>query len=199
MHYIVYIFVNLIAHKVYNGKANICMGGLSVNTDRASILRPLYPYHYTSFVFAGVVYKPYTVIEKMYRPFSPNVWLAIGVLLTLASIIIAKLKLLHPKWRHFIEGSQNDMPFFNMLALFLGQGITRPAKRNFARYLLVVWTLAAIIIRNSYQGVQFNNLRSNGMRSPPTTIEQLLVEQYSMRIHPLSVHFLSGTRNINNL
>lgn len=170
------------------------MGGLSVNAERSSILEPLYSYHRTAFVLAGVVYKPYTSLEKLALPFSDNVWYAIAALLTVATAIIGVLKVLPQYWRHFIQGPRNNMPFFNMVAAFLGLGVTQPARRNFARFLLAVWTLASIVVRNSYQGTQFNNLRSNTMRPPPSTINQLIAEKYTIHVHPI---FLTNSKTIN--
>lgn len=185
--------------QVYNGQANVCMGGLGLNSQRSRLLQPLF-YHQTSFVLSGVHGQPFSPMEKLYIPFAANTWLATSCLLLLATAIIATLKMLDtPVLRHFIQGATNNMPFFNMIGSFLGLPVTRPTTRTFGRFLIVIWLMAAMILRNAYHGILFNILHQNAMHPPPTRIDQLIAQQYTAYIFPSTMTFISGYTKIHGM
>lgn len=184
--------------KVYYGHANVCMGGLGLNEQRSRLLYPLF-YHQTSFVMAGVHGEPFSALEKLYIPFAANTWLATSILLLLATVAITVIKWFSPIYRHFLQGITNNMPFFNMIATFMGVPATRMSSRNFGRYIFVIWLMATMILRNSYHGVLFNILHQNSMHPPPRTIDQLVVQQFMAYINPSTMTFLNGTLKIQSM
>lgn len=181
--------------QVYHGKVNVCMGGLALNAERAMYMQQLFPHYYTSYVFAGVLGRPYTAFEKLYIPFSTGTWIGIGLQLFLSSLVVVILKL--SKLIDF--RTKADMVIFNMITSFLGYAIIETSKRSVYRFLLVVWMLTAIILRNSYQGVMFKILQQNGGRPPPSRIDQLIADNYTIRAVSSSVPAFKGYEKLQKL
>lgn len=178
--------------QLYHGHVNVCMGGIGLNQERTNILRQLFPHHYTSFVLAGIIAKPYTSLEKLYIPFTVKTWYTLGLFVLSVAIFIVWLKIWRPTWKFLILQPNNDAPFLGMLALLLGLPVGRPAHFLSGRLILTVFTLTAMVLRNSYQGVLFNLLQQQNIHQLPATIDDLVEDNYSILVNPRSKHLYSS-------
>lgn len=158
------------------------MGGLALNGERSQYLQQLFPNFYTSYVFAGVVGQPYTALEKLFIPFSYSTWIGIGIQLFLISVAAVAVKWNKFKWFDgALKNVKTDQIIFKLFSTFLGNAIVELSSRSIARFLLTLWMLTAMVLRHSYQGVMFKMLQQNGLRPPPSSIDQLTSEQYTIK------------------
>lgn len=156
------------------------MGGLALNQERTNILQQLFPHHYTAFVLAGIKAKPNTSFEKLSKPFASNTWIGVGLFVLSAAALIIGLKVCRPKWQYLIFEPESDALFLNTIALVLGLVVHRPSQYVSGRLILGVWLLAAMVLRNSYQGVLFNILQQQSIHELPETIDDLIADNYSI-------------------
>lgn len=98
----------------------------------------------------------YSSYDKFLLPFDTGTWICCGLFLTGAFLIILIINQLERKIQDFVYGRRVRSPSFNILVALLGQCQNILPTRNFARFLLMIFILFCLIIRNGYQGVQFD-------------------------------------------
>lgn len=163
------------------GEANLTVGTYVPNLQRNYFFTPSSPYLQLMLGFSirlgSDIQSP---ISKLLAPFGPNLWLSLGVCLSGGIVIILFLKLLGRDRRHFVIGGRmNRTPIFNMIIILLGGGIAnRRMTKNkyfgtFARALTLLWLLATLVLRGSYQGALFGFLRRQVIASPYETTTEI--------------------------
>lgn len=138
------------------------------------------PYFYTSVVFALPVGKPFTAFQKLFLPFKYKIWFIVTMMFVIGFIVIAILNHRQQAIRNFVLGSRNRVPYLNMISIFLTGECRMLPKRNFARVLVIIWMLACLVLRNSYQGALFQFLQKAKLSSPPNTIDELIEANYTL-------------------
>lgn len=103
--------------------------------------------------------KPYSSFEKLILPFDEMTWIIFLIYCKTGLIFILIIKkIINRKTKTvqtFLFGHQVESPAFNMVIGFFGQSQNILPRRNFARFLLMVYILFCLIIRTGYQGIQF--------------------------------------------
>lgn len=124
--------------------------------------------------------EPYSSYEKLWLPFSNDVWLLLILTFICAFLVFLVFKLTNETVRKFVYGSRVTSPLYNVLIVFLGQSLRILPGRNFARYHLMIYILFCLIIRTGYQGVQFDLIFKDIRKKSPDTIEGLIEQGYSI-------------------
>jgi hypothetical protein len=114
---------------------------------------------YTSATFALLVPlgDKYSSYEKFLLPFDYQTWICCLFIFGITFMIIifinrSRNKVLQDK----IYGPRVNSPSFNILIAFFGQSQVILPEKSFARLILMIFILFCLIIRTSYQGVQFD-------------------------------------------
>lgn len=125
-----------------------------------------------------------TPLEKFFVPFQLDLWILLITVMLLAVTIIALLKHhLLKNVRNFVIGSNISDPFNAMLIAFIGGSSHKLPRRNFARYLLIVFILFCLVIRSVYIGGLFKFLKSNDKITPFKTVNDLVERNYKLYAH----------------
>lgn len=176
--------------KVYNlqveaGDANLTFGALILAESRFKKFSKSFSYLYGSLLYAIPSGKAYSSFEKLFFPFTTKVWLWIGILFVMAAAILILLKLSAKNKRDFLLGKSNNMPFFNMVNIWLGGAVSLSdiPVRNFARTMLMIWLISTLILRNAYQGKLFDNLRSNQRMAPFYFLDELYGSNLKLNLY----------------
>lgn len=147
-------------------------------------------YYYTDILFAISENGPYTSIQQLLFPFGSSVWYCVIAMFAIGIMIILKLKLFGSKQhQNFVFGENNSIPLLNMVSTYLGGSVNPLPKRNFARYILYVWMLSSIVLQNSYQGSLFKFLRTPKTIPLPTTVSQMVAENYKFYIPDIYIGY----------
>lgn len=144
------------------------MGALTPTAFRDGRFSSSVAYMYPSLIFGIPPGRPYSSLEKLYFPFTVNVWICILLLFVASAIVIIALKFVSKDKRTFFVGQSNNMPFFNMVNISLGGAMSsnKLPFRNFARTLLMIWLISSLVLRNAYQGKLFDSLRGSQRNQP---------------------------------
>ena len=152
---------------VLDHKADITIGAYQLNSERSSLMQPSFVYLHTGLRFA--IQPPQDLnspLKHLIGPFKMDLWIFLGGMLVTGNLVIFGLKLSPPSFRRFmIGGHVNRTPTLNMWNVFLGNAIVfwngqdRRALSTFAKTLFVIWSLGCLILRNSYQGSLYDDLR----------------------------------------
>lgn len=179
--------------KVLDGKVNLTIGGPVLTKARATFLTPSIPILRTSilFVFKETNIYGYSVI-RLLALFEPYVWLTLGVILIIVTIILLWTKKLTQETRHFLIGGRlNRTPILNMWGSTLGYANSNPLMTNiqffstFARTLTTFWVILWLVVRSSYQSGLYKYLQGYRYISPYDTIEKVLNSEATIVVYPI--------------
>lgn len=172
------------------------MGGYILNKERAALFAFSKPYLQASLGFCFREVDTFIPLARLAAPFRSYMWLTIGVVLFITTVIILLTKNLNREWRHFIIGGRiNRTPVLNMWSSFLGNNIANPKISsgeffgNFARGIFILWVILWFVIRNSYQGALYTYLQEHRLTSPYDTVAKIK-ESGCKVIAPLSSYNL---------
>lgn len=151
-----------------------------------------------AFVFAFVLNtERLTSIQRLLEPFQDNLWILIGVLLIISTIIILLLKKLPERQRHFIIGGQvNRTPILNMWNVVIGNVIPNPRMVHiqyfgvFARTLCLLWIILWLVVRSSYESSLYEFLESQRIKSPFDTVEKVRLSNAKIHVTKNGVSFI---------
>lgn len=117
-----------------------------------------------------------------------------------AAIIFAILRCAGRQRLAFVFGVANHTPLLGLFAILLGATAspTLPT-RNFARFVLVVWTLGCIVLRNSYQGALFHFMQTPMTTAPIGSISELVSHNYTLRMAPDLFALFDETSQLRSL
>ncbi|CRK91814.1 CLUMA_CG005439, isoform A [Clunio marinus] len=122
----------------------------------------------------------YTSFEKLLLAFDKPVWSLIIITFALAFIVIIILRFCPRFIREFVIGRNVKEPALNVIIAFFGLGQTILPRRNFARFLLIMFILYSLIIRTAYQGKSFEFLQKDMKRKGVQTVKDLFDKNYTI-------------------
>jgi hypothetical protein len=117
--------------------------------------------------------EPYTQLEKMFLMFDKATWICIGATLAGALLVIQVINCLSIKVQKFVFGRDVRTPTLNVASIFLTGGQHRVPRRNFARFLLILFIMWSLIIRTCYQSMLYKNLQKDLRRPRIKTFDEL--------------------------
>lgn len=127
--------------------------------------------------------KPLSDMERMFAAFDDETWVAIGVTFAICFVVIQIINLMSTRVQNFVFGQQIRTPTLNIISIFLTGGQPRTPGRNFARFLLTLFTVWSLIFRTCYQSMMFRNLNSD-MRHPRVkTYKELVDKNFTLLDH----------------
>lgn len=136
---------------------------------------PLFFVPHTFLVTLGLAYTP---MEKMILPFDDTTWYFFILSIAIASVVIFIVTKLSRETQSFVFGRDVRYPYFNISQIFFGMGMIRLPGRNFARFLMILFTLFCLVMRTAYQGKMFEQITGNVRRPTPKTVDELLNSDY---------------------
>lgn len=178
---------------------NISIGAVAFDLRRLQFFSASFPYFHSALLFAIPNGKPFTTFEKLFLPFKYIIWSCIASLFAIGFIVIVSLKWCSKaEQRKFIVGAKNRTPYINMINICLGGSVTTSPKRNFARYVLIVWLIGCIILRNAYQGSLFDVLRKLKTTPPKDTLDAMVDANYSLYMRPNLFYLFDNITKAHN-
>jgi hypothetical protein len=130
-------------------------------------------------------------IEKLLQPFKIILWSCTFLVILLCFIAIFILKFTSKSMRNFLYGKGIDYPALNLINISFGGSIPKTPGRNFSRFLLTVFVLFCLVIRNAYQGALFNFLARNGTLLGVDTLEKMIENDFKFFVLESSVFLIA--------
>lgn len=124
--------------------------------------------------------RPYTALEELLMPFQLSVWICIFGIFITTTAVVAFAKFWKLQKRSFIFGHGNDYPLINSINIFLGGNLQNTPRRNFARFLLMMWILLSLVLRSSYQAVLFGFLKEQRNFSAISSLDEMQKEGFKI-------------------
>lgn len=131
------------------------------------------PYVFNSLQFIVPPGESYTAFEKLFLAFDDFTWIMIVFTFAVAFIIIFCFAFVPKKVQQMAFGSRVNAAWFNVIAVFFGNGQTNVPRKGFARFLLMTFILYSLIIRTAYQGKSFEFLQMDVHKKPIQSIGEM--------------------------
>ncbi|XP_073829017.1 uncharacterized protein isoform X2 [Musca autumnalis] len=161
---------------------------------------PTTTYYLSAYYFVvSAKTQPYAPFVKLLLPFKREVWIMLIVILVIGNAVIFYVTQIDRQMKHLIVGRRKQPAVYNILIISLGGPVATDPRVPFSRFLLIVWLWASFVLRNVYQGFMFDFLRHDLHKPPPTSIDQLREENYSVHMSEsvyLSIEHFKGLHDV---
>lgn len=182
--------------EVLNGRADVAIGRYYLLIERIQIADSSFAYYSFPNVFVISPGKDLTNFEKLLRPFKSLVWISLLATLMLALVVVLILNYKLKKYKSFVIGTDVQHPVLNILIGVLGGAQPTLPKRNFARFLLALFLMFCLVLRNAYQGSLFKFLQSNEKVQDIQTVHDMIEQNYKMFMYESQRESLSHTHDL---
>ena len=156
------------------------------NQLRASFMQPSYSYLTIPYVLAVPQGRKMSSFERILKPFRYIIWSCFSSSLLFGILFIYYIRFLgRSKLSNFIFGSENRVPFTNLLSiLFGGSTLQTTPHRNFARYILLLWLMYTFVLRSAYSGALYILLQDGRARNTLGSIDEVIKNNYTIYAFP---------------
>lgn len=148
--------------KILEGDADIAIGNYLLRASRINIMDSSVVYFSFPLVFAIPPGAKFSQFEKLLRPFQLVVWILLVAFLTVGVFVIILIRFKFKFLMDFVYGTGIKHPINNMLIAIFGGVQSKLPRRNFSRFLLMMFLLFCLVKRNVYQGSLYIILKSDG-------------------------------------
>ncbi|KAH8317466.1 hypothetical protein KR074_005801 [Drosophila pseudoananassae] len=168
-----------------DGEVNLTFVCYMYSKARADLMLPTVSYTSFSIVLTIPSGGSITPMQRLIRPFRHIIWYCILASLASGILVIASLSVITvPCLRNLVLGRRNHLPCTGMLYSLLGGTVMHNPRRNFARFLLMLWLLQTLILRAAYTGQLYLLLQDVELRAPLTKLSQVLEKGYVFHMLP---------------
>ena len=182
---------------VQKGEADLAISNFWLFASRLEYLDASVPYTRDPVVFVVPPGRELTPFEKLVFPFSFNLWILIWICFLIGLLVIFFVKRHSLTVGNFVIGTGVKLPYLNMLIGFVGGQQKILPKRNFARFLLMMFLLYSLVIRTLYQGSFYNLMRSNPRLKGVQTIEEMITKDFTFYTYEGDFFAFKGTKAIS--
>lgn len=123
--------------------------------------------------------EPYTSYEKTVKPFDRTTWFLLIGTFSFSFSIVFIVNRMPRRIQVIVYGLNVQMPGYNIVSIFFGIGQTQLPSAIFPRCILILFIIFCLIFRTSYQSVLYELITTDVHRLPPTTIAELIDQNYS--------------------
>lgn len=135
--------------------------------------------------------------QKLIFPFSNFFWLTIAACFLIGILVIFIVKQKARNIQNFVFGTSTGDPYMNFYSGFFGGAQKILPRRNFARFLLMVFLLYSLIVRSLYQGSFYKLLQSNNLFGEVQTVNEMVRKDFKFYV-PVSVaEIMQGSTLVN--
>uniref|UniRef100_A0A182UK64 Ionotropic glutamate receptor L-glutamate and glycine-binding domain-containing protein n=1 Tax=Anopheles melas TaxID=34690 RepID=A0A182UK64_9DIPT len=165
---------------LYTEEVDFGLSCLGVSVERSAMLKAGKVHFTTDLVVVVPPGKPYTAFEKLFQPFQPPVWLAVGFCTGVGFGVLATLRLLpldggrRATVRRYVAGDARlQAPALNLVRVLLSSPLPFTPTGTFPRTLLAQWMLVSLLLSLLYQGSLFQYLQRASTHPPMRTLAEI--------------------------
>lgn len=182
--------------QLLDNKSDISFSEYFLKSGRNKYFDSSYPFYVTPMVFVIPPGRPFTPIEKLFQPFNQFVWLALVIVNLIALAVIVTINSKYRQYRSFVYGEKVKNPTINLLIAILGSQQSHLPKRNFARFILMMFLMLCLVMRSIYQGSIFQFLQSDGKHKEVQSIDEMIAKDFTFFMFESSLDFVQNHTEI---
>ena len=181
-----------------DGEADLSISNWWLKKDRLKFFDTTGSYGSDAIHFVIPPGRAFSAFEKLIFPFSLLVWIFATTTTVIGSFVIFCVFHSSEKIQNFVFGTGVRHPYMNMYIGFVGENQRVLPRRNFARFLLMVFLLYSLVMRSVYQGSYYQFLQSNLVHKRVETIEEMVHNDFTFYFHAGAVDIFSRSKSIRN-
>lgn len=170
--------------EVVNKRAGIAIGSLYLLSNRLKVVTNSVVYYSMPEIFVISPAKKFSGFEKLLQPFDVLVWMLVISTLSVATTVILAIKMQFQKVQSFVFGRKVNQPLVNLAIAIFGGSQPRLPGKNFSRFILMMFLILWLVLRNAYLGTMFKFLQSENRHKPVETINELFEQEFDIFVYP---------------
>lgn len=190
-----YAYIGQIGYFFENGSASGILKGLLNNESDLTLCSWLLKANRLKFFDATTAYdsepitfiippgKAFTNFEKLIYPFDKLLWILIITSFIIGVFAIFIIKRHSTDTQNFVFGTGIKSPYLNMFIGFIGGTQVVLPKRNFARFLLMIFLMHSLVMRTLYQGSFYKLMQSSKHHKEIDSIEELVEKDFKFYVY----------------
>lgn len=181
-----------------SGAADLAIADLWLKPKRLEFLDSTMPYNINHLVFVIPPGLTLTAYEKLIFPFHFSLWIAILSCFIVGLLVICVIKHCPKAVKTFVFGTRVNHPSLNMLVGFIGGTQKVLPRRNFARFLLMMFLLYSLVIRTVYQASYYHLQQSNACHKIVETIDEMIEKKFTFYIFDYNMDLLQDVSKLKS-
>ncbi|XP_055615244.1 uncharacterized protein LOC129761544 [Toxorhynchites rutilus septentrionalis] len=171
-----------------NGSVDLTVGFFGNNPLRQQYMTGTFSYYQTALTLIISPGDEYGSLEKLTLPFQFSLWICIASVIVIGALVIIALKTLPRFVQSFVFGQGNNTPLMNFIQSTMGNQVNPSPRRNFARFLLLIWVLSTFILRTAYQQIMFYNYHHIKTHQAPHDYDEFNANHYHIYAVPSELY-----------
>jgi len=164
------------------GEADFSVSNWWMKTTRLELIESSSAYFSDQVAFIVPPGNEFSSFEKLAYPFKFSLWALIFLYFLVGVVVIFIVGLRSTPVRFFVFGTNVNYPYLNMIIAFIGGTQHKLPKRNFARFLLMIFLMYSIVMRTLYQGAYYRLLQTNKRHKEVQTIDEMIEKDFTFYI-----------------
>lgn len=179
------------------GNADLSLSNWWLKPNRIQFFDTTLAYTDSKVVFIVPPGRDLNALEKIVFPFSRVLWMVIIFYWIVSILVILLIRSQKKEVRNFVFGTDVRQPLLNMHIGLVGGTQHKLPKRNFARFLLMMFLLYSLVIRTLYQGAYFHLIQSHQGVPEVQSIEDMIAKDFKISFAVGNFDLLEGIEAIN--
>jgi Ligated ion channel L-glutamate- and glycine-binding site len=176
--------------------AEIGIGNYFLKANRLSVLDASTTYYTLPLVFIIPPGANLSAFKKLLQPFNDIVWIFLLITFSIGLFVILLINWHAPKFKAFVYGTGVRSPITNMLIVILGSSQAKLPRRNFSRFLLMLFSLFCLVQRSIYQGSLYIFLQSDGHEKEVESFGEMVDKDFEFYMFESYVDIIASQSSI---
>lgn len=134
--------------------------------------------------------------EKFVRPLDTTTWIFYLGFIGVALFVIYAVKRTSTSTQNFVFGEGVNNPILNLVIAIMGGNQHVEPRKNFARYLLMMFLIFCLVMRTLYQGSMFRFIKSKVYHREVQSLDEMLKNDFKFYTVPSIIDLLQGQSRI---
>lgn len=163
---------------IMNQEVNMSIGYFTSSAIRNMFMSSTNVYYTSNLVWVIGPGQLLTSFQRFHKPFHTEIWFFISLTFVISIVVISIIKCQKRENRNFVFGRNVKNPILNMTNVLLGGPMVVLPKQNFARFLLALFLMYTLVIRNAYTGALFRFLQLDVRNEKVKNMHEMLNQNY---------------------
>ena len=178
------------------GKADIIISDYWLKVNRLNFIDFSTPYINQHIAFIIPPGAELTSLEKFIKPLGYITWVLLIIYITVAVVVIYCVRKRSVQLQDFVFGSGVKDPYMNVLIAIFGSSQTIVPRRNFARYLLMMFLIFCLVMRTLYTGSLYRFLQTKVYHKEVQSINEMVEKDFKFYTVPNIIDLVQGHSKI---
>lgn len=173
-------------------KVDLIVGNNNLKPNRLKFITNTTPYIASQITFLVPPGSQLTSFETLFRPLRFKVWLCLAAYFAFGLVVIFIINRQSESVRSFVYGRNVRNPYINMLNAIFGGAQKVEPRENFSRFLLMMFLIFCLVIRNLYTGSLYRFLQTDIHHSEVESIDEMMDEGFKFYVSTSSLDLFEG-------